>query len=162
MAGFFAGYAQKGEYVIDERSNFMDRVYFGGGLGFSANSYGTYVSLSPIVGYMFTNRFSAGVGATYQYFKRSNSDFSDNQYGGLVFARMNLVKQFFAYGEYSFINYTVNIDGKRRTAYRLPLGIGYSQILGPRSSVNVIAAYDVIYDETAFGSPWVFTMSFSL
>lgn len=159
-------FAQKGDYVIDDNSNFTDRIYFGGGMGLSGGTWGTSISLSPIVGYMVSNRLSVGVGATYQYYKYKDNffDYQDNRYGGSLFARMNLVKQFFAYGEYSFLNYSVNGDtNNRRTAYRLPMGLGFSQSIGPRSSFNMIAAYDLLYEINGpYGSPWVFSFYFAL
>ena len=162
----FSAQAQKGDYQIDEQSNFMDRVYVGGGMGLSGGSWGTSISLSPIVGYMVSSRLSVGVGATYQYYKYKDNfyDYSDNRYGGSLFARMNLFKQIFAYGEYSFLNYSINGDSNNRaTAYRLPIGAGFSQNIGPRSSFNIVAAYDMLYELNGpYGSPWVFTFYFSL
>lgn len=156
--------AQKGDYVVDEKSNFTDRIYLGGGMGLSGGTNGTSISLAPIVGYMVSSRLSVGVGARYEYYKNSFYNYTDNRYGGSVFARMNLVGQVFAYGEYSFLNYSVNGDtNNRRTAYRLPLGLGFSQIIGPRSSFNVIAAYDMLYELNGpYGSPWVISFYFAL
>jgi len=155
--------AQKGDYVIDEKSNFMDRVYVGGGFGLSGGSNSTIITVSPMVGYMVSNRFSVGVGATYQYFKINN--FTDNQYGGLLFARMNLFKQIFGYAEYSFINQIDYRDGVTRiTIDRLPIGVGFSQRMGSRSSFNVIAAYDMLYDANGqyYDSPWVISFFVAL
>ncbi len=156
-------FAQKGDYVIDEKSNLMDRVYFGGGFGLSGGSNSTVITVSPIVGYMVSSRFSVGVGATYQYFKFNN--FTDNQYGGLLFARMNLFKQIFGYAEYSFINQIDYRDGVNRiTIDRLPIGLGFSQRVGPRSSFNVIAAYDMLHDANGqyYNSPWVISFFVAL
>ncbi len=157
-------FAQKGDYVVDEKSNFTDRIYFGGGMGLSGGTNGTSISLAPIVGYMVSSRLSVGVGARYEYYKNNFYNYTDNRYGGNVFARMNLVRQIFAYGEYSFLNYSVNGDtNNRRTAYRLPLGLGFSQSIGPRSSFNVIAAYDMLYELNGpYGSPWVISFYFAL
>ena len=169
LLGSFNLFAQKGDYELADESNFMDRVYVGGGLGLSGGSWGGSVSISPIVGYMVSNRLSVGVGATYQYYKYNSntpgiSDYSDNRYGGSVFARMNLVRQVFAYGEYSFLNYSINGDSNNRdTAYRLPIGLGFSQSMGARSSFNIVAAYDMLYEINGpYGSPWVFTFFFSI
>jgi len=158
-------FAQKGDYQIDEGGNFADRLYFGGGMGLSSGSWGTSISLSPIVGYMVSNRFSVGVGATYQFYKFTAINFQDNRYGGSLFARMNLFKQVFAYGEYSFLNQTNYYDfNDRVTIARLPLGLGASQHVGPRSSLNFVVAYDMLYDINYLyhPSPWVITANFSL
>jgi hypothetical protein len=155
-------FAQKGELAIDNESNWQDRIYFGGGMGLSGGSGYTMISLSPIVGYMISNRLSGGIGVTYQYYK--SGDFSDNRYGGQVFLRMNVISPIFLYGSYEFINYATGftLDGPRATASRLPLGVGISQPIGRRSSINMIAAYDVIHDPNVYASPWVFSVFFSL
>jgi hypothetical protein len=161
-------FAQKGEYTIEKESNWQDRIYFGGGFGLSGGSWGTSISLSPIVGYMVSNRVSVGIGATYQYYKYQNGlyDYTDNRWGMQFFGRVNLIKQIFAYAEYSFLNYSYYGDSNdRRVANRLPLGLGISQPIGPRSALNLVAAYDVLYDsqdQSAYASPWVFTIYFSL
>ncbi len=154
--------AQKGETEIHSKSNWQDRIYFGGGFGLSGGSGGGMISLSPLVGYMLTSRLSGGIGATYQYYKFNQ--FDDHRYGGNIFLRMNAFRQMFLYGSYEFFNYSTgyNLEGPRRTVTRMPLGIGLSQPVGPRSSINFIAAYDVLWDETAYASPWVFSVFFSL
>ena len=157
--------AQQGDFVPDKNSNWQDRIYFGGGFGLSGGSWGGSVRLSPIVGYMLTSRVSAGVGVTYEYYwdNRVNPKFEDNRYGGMVFTRVNLIKNIFAYADYQFINLTVNFASEeRQTIDRMPIGLGLSQPIGNRSSINFLAAYDVLYDQTFYASPWVFTIFFSL
>ncbi len=158
-------FAQKGDYVIDKDGNWQDRIYFGGGFGLSGGSNYGYISVSPIVGYMITSRLSGGVGVTYQYVK--SGDFDDNWYGGQLFLRMNVFKQIFLYSSYEFINYSPSFgafENDRRTVARLPLGAGLSQPIGRRSSINFLAAYDVLYDEQlgAYNSPWIFSVFFSI
>ncbi|MBK8444083.1 MAG: hypothetical protein IPL35_11995 [Sphingobacteriales bacterium] len=48
------------------------RVFTGGGLGVQFGNV-TNVSLSPLVGYHFTNRFSAGASFAYNYFRDGRS-----------------------------------------------------------------------------------------
>ena len=158
-------FAQKGEYIIDEQSDWQDRIYYGGGFGLSGGSNYFMVRLSPMVGYMVSSRVSVGVGVTYEYYKQY--ELSDNRYGGSLFLRVNIIKQLFFYGSYQFINYAVysrvsGFDGPRNTVGRLPLGLGISQPMGSRSSINFIIAYDVIHDPTVYASPWVFSIFFSL
>jgi hypothetical protein len=166
----FNGFAQKGMTPNSQNSNWQDKVFFGGGFGLSGGTWGTSISLSPIVGYRVTSRLSLGVGATYQYYKFKSPygtayDYSDNRYGGQVFASMMLIKQIFAYAEYSFLNYSYDGDNNdRRNVDRFPLGLGIAQPIGPRSSLNLVAAYDVLWESNngPYGSPWVFTVYFSI
>ena len=162
-----AALAQKGEYATDQNSDWQDRIYFGGGFGLSGGSWGTSIRVSPMVGYMLTSRVSVGVGATYEYYKYNSyygGDYSDNRWGGMLFTRVNLFKQIFAYADYSFMNYTYNPSTEeRRTIDRLPLGLGISQPIGSRSSINFLAAYDLLYENAGpYASPWVFSVFFSL
>lgn len=160
-----AGYAQKGEFAPDKNSNWQDRVYTGGGFGLSGGGWGGSIRLAPIVGYMFTSRVSAGVGINYEYYwdNRFNPTIQDHRYGGMIFGRVNLFRNIFAYADYQFTNLTANFATEERvTIDRLPVGLGLSQPIGPRSSINFLAAYDLLWDETFYASPWVFTVFFSI
>ncbi len=78
---------------------------------------------------------------------------------------MNLIKQIFVYGEYSFLNQTNYYDANDRvTITRLPLGLGITQRIGTRSSFNMIAAYDMLHDSNFLyhPSPWVISFYFSI
>ena len=160
-----ASFAQKGSFTPDQNSNWQDRLYFGGGFGLSGGSWGGSIRLSPLVGYMLTSRVSAGVGVTYEYYWNNSftPELEDSRYGGMVFTRVNLFRNIFAYADYQFINLQYSaFSEERRTIDRMPLGLGLSQPLGNRSSVNFLAAYDVLWDETAYRSPWLFTVFFSI
>jgi len=87
-------------------SSFMDRVYFGGGLDLAFGTI-TIIGASPLVGYMITEKLSAGVGITYQYYKdnRFTPDFTTSIYGGRLFARYNIFDPFFLYNEYEITSF---------------------------------------------------------
>ncbi|NOT74504.1 MAG: hypothetical protein HOP08_06205 [Cyclobacteriaceae bacterium] len=155
---------------IDEDSNpkFMDRVYFGGGLGFSTgtSSYNgkyTYVGLYPMIGYMVNNQFSVGTTITYQYYSYPDVNLSISQYGFSPFARYNF-GPVFLYSEFMVLNTPSYDQGASRRIYNRWLnGVGYSQPIGSRGSINAMALYDVLYNdsERVFNSPWVFRVFFS-
>lgn len=155
------------EIEENAKPNFMDRVYFGGGLGFSAGTspYAgryTYVGLYPLIGYMVTPQFSVGATITYQYYNYSDIGQSISQYGISPFARYNL-GQVFVYSEYMILN-SPSYDGTPRRVYNRWLnGIGYTQPLGRRGALNAMVLYDVLYNssERVFASPWVFRVFFS-
>ena len=52
-----------------ERKPFKDRIYFGGNLGLQFGNQ-TYIDISPLIGYKVTEKFSAGFGVTYIYYKQ--------------------------------------------------------------------------------------------
>ena len=157
---------------VDETTGWTpkDRIYTGGGVAFNGGSdaFGNryfYFAVNPIVGYMVTPKFSVGTGVTWQRFAYTQPiKLNIDQYGVSPFMRYNF-DQLFAYGEYNLINTPVFLGtGERRNFDRLLLGLGYSQPIGPRSKINLMALYDVLYDnqEHAFASPWVFRVFFTI
>lgn len=158
-----------GQREIDEDSkpSWKERVYLGGGLALNGgtDSYGNkyfYVGLYPIIGYMVTSKFSVGSGITWQHYSYPDYNQTINQYGVSPFARYNL-GQAFLYTEYMILNSPTYISTQRKTYNRLLLGLGYSQPLGRRGSLNVMGLYDVLYkqEDRVFASPWVFRVFFS-
>ncbi len=147
---------------ISAQNKLSDRIYFGGGFGLSAGSDVTNISLSPQIGYKITERYSAGVGITYQYVKIRNFESSINNYGWSVFNRYNITRQFFAYGEYEnlqFEFFTPDGSTSRRGFNSLLFGGGYSESLAGRATFSVAALYNVLYDPAdrtqPYDSPWV-------
>ncbi|MEJ2003441.1 MAG: hypothetical protein P8X57_00405 [Cyclobacteriaceae bacterium] len=158
-------FAQKTiDYDEDVRPSFSDRLFFGGGVGFTGGNGITSIQVNPIVGYMLSPRWSAGVGVEYQYVKYRDLDIDDNIWGGQVFTRYN-IRQFFLQGEYNIYNYTqYYIDGSdaRESIDRVLLGGGISQPIGRAGAINFVALYDLLHENGGpFGSPWVFRIFFS-
>lgn len=161
-----------GQRDIDPNGSpsFKDRMYLGGGLGFSGgtNSYGnryTYIGLYPILGYMVTNQFSVGTSLTWQHYNYPDVNYSVDQYGFAPFVRYNL-GQMFMYSEYMILNSPSYDPNKPRAVYnRMLMGLGFRQPLGNkgRGSINAMALYDVIYKSTdrVFNSPWVVRVFFA-
>jgi hypothetical protein len=148
-----------------------DRIYFGGGFGFSANSNQTNVSLSPQVGYKITERYSAGIGITYQYVALKQYDISISNYGWSLFNRFNVTQQFFGYAEFERLSFeyftSFTPERKERSAYNsLLIGAGYSEQLSRSASFSLMALYNVLYDAVdspqPYNSPWVFRAGIGL
>ena len=156
-----------GQREVEEGTNppFKDRIYFGGGLGFSSGNNGlgryTYFNVNPIVGYMITPQLSSGLGFQWAHYSFQDYGTSFNQYGISPFVRYNF-GQIFTYGEYNLINTSSINEQLRRNYNRLLLGLGFSQPLGRRGSINAMALYDVLYKVNGpFQSPWVLRVYFS-
>lgn len=151
--------------------SFWERVYFGGNMGLQLGDY-TAISLSPIAGYMFTNRFSAGLGVTYQYLNIKDIDYSTNTYGGRVFGRYNITETIFLHSEYESINYEypiVNTQTGEITSIRnwipgLFIGGGFFQPIGRSAGFNITALYNLLYDDlkSPYNSPFVVRVGFTL
>lgn len=160
--------AADAQISIGEKARGMERIYFGGGFGLNGGRdyYGNryfYFQVSPIVGYMMTPSLSAGTGLTYARISYPDLGLHTSQYGGSPFVRYN-INQFFGMLEYNFISVDPVPDddsNKRETYDRLFAGIGMSQPIGKRASINVVALYDLIYEPTGvFNSPWEFRVFF--
>ena len=154
---------------VSAQESLADRLYFGGGFGFSTGSNQTNLSLSPQVGYKITEEFSAGVGIMYQYVKIKNAGISLNNYGGSLFARYNVYQQFFAYSEFERLSfeYPISNESTQRSGYNsLLLGGGYSEQLRGSASFNFMALYNVLYDPNElprpYSSPWVIRAGISI
>ncbi|MEY4134883.1 MAG: hypothetical protein ACOYOO_04955 [Saprospiraceae bacterium] len=111
----FALFAFRPSAYGQESPEFKDRIWWGGGfaLGFSTinNITTVQLGLSPMVGYKFTERFSAGprVSALMSYFSaRTFTGPRDNKFAptwaGGIFSRYKLPGQLFAHLEYEFEN----------------------------------------------------------
>lgn len=158
-----------GQREIDENSkpSWKERVYVGGGLGLNGgtDSYGNryfYLGLYPVIGYMVTNKLSAGTGITWQYYSYPDVNQTINQYGFSPFVRYN-ISPAFLYAEYVILSSPTYTGVARKTYNRLLLGLGYSQPLGRRGALNVMGLYDVLYkrEDLVFASPWVIRVYFS-
>ena len=143
-----------------EGAPISERVYIGGGGSFGAgtdNGYRyTYVSASPIVGYRVTRPFSMGAACNYIYYSYPDVNVTLHQYGISPYAQYMFGK-LFAYAEYSIIS-VPSFDNSFRTVYtRFPIGLGFSQPIGPKASINAMALYDIKWKREAFifPSPWV-------
>lgn len=149
---------------FDDDPSFTDRLFFGGGLGFSSDNSATFISLSPIAGYMITQNLSAGVGLQYQYIHYKFVDVGVNNYGGNIFTRYNF-NQFFAQVEYDLMNMELPIatDNNRVYVDRMLIGGGISQPIGSRARINIVGFYDLFYQDGAsfYRSPWVFRVYIS-
>ncbi|QCR21664.1 hypothetical protein [Pontibacter sp. SGAir0037] len=141
----------------EERPTLMDRLYTGGGFGLQFGYY-TNISLSPILGYMATDKFWFGGGLVYQYQSIRLEDYytgrpagrvSMQNYGVKFFVQqefLNLEESFLggrilAHGEYEILSLQLkeqdsfgNILSSRRTEDTPLLGLGYRQRLGGRGA----------------------------
>ncbi len=129
-------------------SSIFDRLYFGGGVGLNFGTQ-TYIEISPIVGYKITDRFSAGLGLKYIYYKYNDDylNYSTNIYGGGPFARYFVLEGLFIHTEFEVLNLEVP-DPLSYRYYRANitsvfLGGGYRQMIGNSSSLDILLLYNI-------------------
>jgi hypothetical protein len=124
---------------------FWDKVYIGGNIGLQFGN-STFLAISPIVGYNFTKKISAGVGITYQYFhyKDKAYDIETNVYGARIFSRYMITENIFGYGEYEYLNLEAfDFFPRRRVDVGSLLGGGgYIQRFSSRASLVAMVLYN--------------------
>lgn len=166
----YGSYAQGGGGFGDQSMkgvSWKERIYTGGGMGLGFSSQQDFVSVSPLIGYRLTTRFTPGIGLMYRYtnFKLSNPNIELHDYGASIFARFYVIPQLFLHGEYEHLNYEYPATATTSVRYQFNSvlgGGGYVMPLGPRSSVYVMALYNFSYreqgnlsDPVAYSSPWI-------
>jgi len=173
-------YAQENEDTNREREtqrqgigeNFWERVYFGGNFWMQFGNV-TYIDVSPMVGYRFTDKFSAGPGIVYQYYKdkRFSPAYETNTYGGRLFARHTVFQQFFVQAQYESLstevpNYVSQVEYYlvREWVQGAFIGGGIAQPLGRKGAIIISGMYNFLYDEyrSPYPSAWVFNVGFTL
>ncbi len=130
-------------------NKFGDRIFFGGnfGLQFGTN---TLIEIAPSIGYKITNRFSAGLNLKYIYYHfrdAFNNSPNSNIYGGGPFTRFFVTDGLFLHGEAEVLNLDIpdSYTGKysRQNITSVFLGGGYRQMIGDRSSLDILLLYNV-------------------
>jgi hypothetical protein len=118
---------------------------------------------------MITNKFSAGAGITYQYFRDNRFIGGENNiYGGRIFGRYNVRPNIFLHGEYESLNLDlynrVSETFQRTWVPGLFLGAGYFAPFGRRGGANVTFLYNFLFDNqrSPYNQPYVFRVGFML
>lgn len=145
-----------------------DRMYFGGNFAMQFGTI-TFIDISPLAGLMLTEKFSGGLGFSYQYFNDKRFIGGDrNLYGGRTFLRYNIFPKIFAQTEYEILNfdlYDPRLDEFRRewvpSAF---VGGGYFVPFGNRGGANFTFLYNLIYDNlrSPYNEPYVIRVGFML
>jgi hypothetical protein len=123
---------------------FIDKLFTGGNLGAQFGTV-TFVDVSPLLGYRITDKISAGIGATYQYYHYKDKfyDFETDVYGGRVFGRYLFTEYLFGHAEYEYLNLEA-FDFKRRRVdvESLLAGGGYIQRIGDHAAIVAMILYN--------------------
>lgn len=111
----------------------------------------TLIDVSPLAGYMITERIALGLGATYKFYRirrfydpvlNQTIKYTSHIVGGSSFSRYFITKQIFAHGEYEYLRYknqtygTVDFNS-------IFLGGGYRQYFGQNSAVELVLLYNL-------------------
>ncbi len=135
------------EFEQGDQVSPLERIYFGGGMSLQFGSDVTVIGASPTIGYMITNRFSAGFGVTYLH--RKFFGVTSNLLGGNVFARYNITQQFFLFSQYEVTSFDPNPLDANDAKESVPAffaGGGMYQPFSDRAGFMIIALYDLAHD----------------
>jgi hypothetical protein len=150
--------------AVAPKSSLSNRLFFGGGVGFSFGDV-EYYEISPIIGLRLAPRVTTGLSLTYRHVtdKRYNEDITTNTYGAAVFAQWVLFRNLFAEGKYQYLSYDVPTGNGGTSRYNYDsflAGGGYLVPLGGKGAAFMSALYDFSYDSndvyTPYSDPWVF------
>ena len=131
---------------------FNERIFISPDIGLQFGTV-TVVNISPKVGYRITEKFAAGLGATYVYLKDKSNKFYSyeaNIYGGSVFTQYQLFEPVRAYAEYELLDVelpdynTYPIRTKREFIPSFLVGGGYTQSIGENSSFGIMLLYNLL------------------
>lgn len=89
---------------VKQQTSIKDKLVLGGGLDLQFGTI-TSIGVTPLVGYLVTEKFMVGGVFTYRYFKNDYfiPSYSTSTYGVAPFARYNIFKGFFAHVEYEML-----------------------------------------------------------
>ncbi len=158
-------------------SDFWSRTRFGGNFGAGFSNGTTYINVSPRMYYEATEKLWVGTGFTFIYssYKYNPPPYDESfVYGLNLFSTYQLFGPLFVQAEYeplSFEQYLYsptsgNIVGEQRIwIHGLFVGGGITQSLGGSGVLFISALYNVTwrsYNESYYGSPWVFRIGFGI
>jgi len=125
-----------------------ERLTFGGGVGGGISNGITTVNISPIVAYIFTDKFIAGPRLIYNYYSVIYRN-SWSNYGYSLLGRYFVKENIFAQAEYEEVYYASFGDNRLKIPAFL-VGVGYYS-----SPMVLTATYDLLWDpnRTAYASP---------
>ena len=138
----------------EQRTPFIDRLWFGGGLGLNFGTV-TAIQIDPWVGIHLDKkkRVSTGVGGSYWYYRdnRWSPPIDQNAYGYRLFSRYRPITQAFLHAEFLHLNAERIIGTREMREQRiwvphLLVGGGYVQPLGAGSSFYLQVLFDVLQD----------------
>ncbi|HSV76755.1 MAG TPA: hypothetical protein VLH37_06960 [Bacteroidales bacterium] len=134
-----------------------ERFFVGGFIGLQFGTQ-TAINISPIAGFRFTNRLSAGVGGTYQYYNDRffGRSFTTHVYGYSLFTRFNVIPRAFLQAEFEQLSLQsreeriLDQPGERIWETNWFLGAGYRQPLSENVWFNVMVLYNFNENSQAY------------
>lgn len=129
-----------------------ERIVTGGGFGMSFGSMQDFISVSPMLGFKFTQKFMGGTSVTYRYtkYKYISPAVKLTDYGINPFLRYTIMDNIFIQTEFEYLNYEYPLaDGSsyRKTFNGVFAGGGFMQPVGDKGVFYVMALYNLTYTD---------------
>ena len=134
------------------KPSFKERIFISPDIGLQFGTV-TVINISPKVGYRITDRWAAGIGGTYIYYKDKRYKslgytFETSIYGGSVFTQYQVFEPVRLYAEYEILDIetfdTNTFETRRRLVPGLLVGGGYTQAIGGNSSFTIMLLYNLL------------------
>jgi predicted porin len=130
-----------------------DRIDFDVNTSFWANTSQVFGQITILVSYRFPKILSIGTGPTYLFNYQRGLKQNLNGFGGIVFAKAQLLKFVYLWTEYQGIDnqhyVTDKTSGKLVREFEYVdswfLGAGVNIRLGKRNGINMSVLYDILY-----------------
>lgn len=128
------------------------KIYFGGNLGNFMFGSVTSIDISPIVGYRFTEKFSLGLGISYQYFNSISYNINTSIYGGRILGDYIINEYIILHSEFEELSYETKyyditnqyFNQSRFWVPALYVGGGLKQQLGEHSYAYVMVLFNIL------------------
>jgi len=153
------------------KSTISKRFFFGGGIGAAFGAV-DYLEIAPLVGFRAAPRLDLGLQPFYRWTNdgRYGTSVEYTDYGARLFARVRIIKSFFAEADYEFTSYeyaNYPYPGTTRASYNSFLaGGGYTIPLGGHAGMYFSALYDFNFNGndpySAYDSPVQFQVGVSV
>ena len=134
-------------------SSKMSKVFAGGDIGVTFGKFNE-VRLSPLIGYRFTDKVSAGVKFVYRHsWEKITPQLGEDYYlnsdavGGNIFMQYNPVPEFYVKTEYSYQTYKQSTTQSTSESTAVPflfLGGGYSKMIKKNLYFNAGIKVDIL------------------
>lgn len=131
----------------------LPRWYKGGNLTVRVGDP-TYVDVSPLLGYRFTSKLSAGVGFTYMYYSQGTGGKKQTSsvLGGRLFSRYYFMQTLFGHAEYETLHSPYFNESLQTYRYKWVgapmLGLGYSLPISDDAAITFVGLYNLNFKPT--------------
>ncbi|SFC49467.1 hypothetical protein SAMN05421780_10648 [Flexibacter flexilis DSM 6793] len=158
MSVLFAQNASDTIYVAEQDSILHEEValsrwYKGGNLTVRVGDP-TYIDVSPLLGYRFSAKLSAGVGLTYMYYSQGTGAKKETSsvLGGRLFSRYYFMQTLFGHAEYETLRSPYYNESQQTYRYKWVgapmLGLGYSLPVSDGAAITFVGLYNLNFKPT--------------